>query len=33
MFEVTATASEKIKEILKEKEEIPGIRILLSQGG
>ena len=33
MFEVTEKASEKIKELLKDKEEIPGIRIVLSQGG
>ena len=33
MFEVTEKASEKIKEFLEDKEEIPGIRIVLSQGG
>jgi len=33
MFEVTEKASEKIKEILKDKEEVPSIRIVLSQGG
>ena len=33
MFEVTGKASEKIKELLKDREEIPGIRIVLSQGG
>ena len=33
MFEVTEKASEKIKELLKDREEIPGIRIVLSQGG
>ena len=33
MFEVTEKATEMIKEFLKDKEEIPGIRILLSQGG
>ena len=33
MFEVTEKASEMIKEFLKDKEEIPSIRIMLSQGG
>ena len=33
MFEVTEKASEKIKEILKNKDDIPAIRIALSQGG
>ena len=33
MFEVTQNASEKIKELLKDKDNIPGIRIALSQGG
>ena len=33
MFEVTEQASVKLKELLKDKEEIPGIRIVLSQGG
>jgi Fe-S cluster assembly iron-binding protein IscA len=33
MFEVTEKASEKIKELLKDKEDIPGIRVALSQGG
>ena len=33
MFEVTEKASEKIKELLKDKEDIPGIRIVLSGGG
>jgi len=33
MFEVTEKASEKIKELLKDKDNIPGIRIALSQGG
>lgn len=33
MFEVTEKASEMIKEFLKEKKEIPHIRIMLSQGG
>ena len=33
MIEVTEKASEMIKEFLKEREEIPSIRIMLSQGG
>jgi len=33
MFEVTEKASNMIKEFLKDKEEIPPIRIMLSQGG
>ena len=33
MFEVTVKASEKIKEIFKDKEEIPSIRIVFSEGG
>ena len=33
MFEVTQKASEMIKEFLKDKEEIPPIRIMLSGGG
>ncbi len=33
MFEVTEKASEMIKEFLKEREVIPPIRIMLSQGG
>lgn len=33
MIEVTEKASEKIKELLKDKDDIPGIRIALSQGG
>jgi Fe-S cluster assembly iron-binding protein IscA len=33
MFEVTEKASEKIKELLKDKDDIPGIRTALSQGG
>ena len=33
MFEVTEKASEMIKEFLKDKEEIPAIRLMLSQGG
>lgn len=33
MFEVTEKASDKIKEILKDKEDVHGIRIVLSQGG
>jgi Fe-S cluster assembly iron-binding protein IscA len=33
MFDVTEKASDKLKELLKDKEEAPGIRIVLSQGG
>ncbi len=33
MFEVTDKATEMIKEFLKDKDEIPSIRIMLSQGG
>ncbi len=33
MFEVTEKATEMIKEFLKDKEEIPVIRIMLSGGG
>ena len=33
MFNVTEKASEMIKQFLKEREDIPAIRILLSQGG
>jgi Fe-S cluster assembly iron-binding protein IscA len=33
MFDVTEKASDKLKELLKDKEEMPGIRIVLSQGG
>lgn len=33
MLEITEKASEMIKEALKDKEEIPAIRIILSQGG
>ncbi len=33
MLEVTEKASEMIKDFLKDKEEIPAIRIMLSQGG
>jgi Fe-S cluster assembly iron-binding protein IscA len=33
MFEVTSKASEMVKEFLKDREEIPAIRIMLSQGG
>lgn len=33
MFEVTEKASEKIKELLKDRDDISGIRIALSQGG
>ena len=33
MFAVTEKASEMIKELLKDREEFAGIRIVLSQGG
>ena len=33
MFEVTEKATEMIKEFLKDREEIPAIRVMLSQGG
>jgi Fe-S cluster assembly iron-binding protein IscA len=33
MFEVTEKASKMIKDFLKEREEIPSIRIMLSEGG
>ena len=33
MFDVTEKASDKLKELLKDKEEVPGIRIVRSQGG
>ena len=33
MFEVTEKASDMIRETLKDREEIPPIRIMLSQGG
>jgi Fe-S cluster assembly iron-binding protein IscA len=33
MFEITEKASDKLKELLKDKEDVPGIRIVLSQGG
>jgi len=33
MFEVTEKATEMIKEFLKDRDEIPAIRIMLSQGG
>jgi Fe-S cluster assembly iron-binding protein IscA len=33
MFEVTPKANEMVKEFLKDREEIPPIRIVLSQGG
>ena len=33
MLEITEKASEMIKEFLKDREEIPAIRIMLSQGG
>jgi Fe-S cluster assembly iron-binding protein IscA len=33
MFEITEKASEMVKDFLKDKEETPSIRIMLSQGG
>ena len=33
MFEVTAEASEAIKDLLKDSEKMPGIRVILSEGG
>jgi Fe-S cluster assembly iron-binding protein IscA len=33
MLEITEKASEMIKDFLKDREEIPAIRIMLSQGG
>ena len=33
MFEVTQRASDMIKDALRDKEEIPPIRIILRQGG
>ena len=33
MFEVTEKASEMLKDFLKEREDSPAIRIMLSQGG
>ncbi len=33
MFEITDKASDMVKEFLKDKEEIPSIRIMLSEGG
>lgn len=33
MFEVTEKATEAIKEFLKDREDVPSIRIILSQGG
>ena len=33
MLEVTPKANEMVKEFLKDREEIPPIRIVLSQGG
>ena len=33
MFEVTEKASEMIKDFLKDKDEIPAIRLMMSQGG
>jgi hypothetical protein len=33
MFQVSEKATEKIKEYFKDKETVPSIRIILSQGG
>jgi len=33
MFEITEKASNMVKDFLKDKEEIPSIRIMLSEGG
>ena len=33
MFEITEKASDMVKDFLKDKEEIPSIRIMLSEGG
>jgi Fe-S cluster assembly iron-binding protein IscA len=33
MLEITEKASDMIKDFLKDKEEIPAIRIMMSQGG
>jgi Fe-S cluster assembly iron-binding protein IscA len=33
MFEVTEKASEMLKDFLKDREDSPAIRIMLSQGG
>ena len=33
MFEVTEKASEMIKDFLKDREELPAIRLMLAQGG
>lgn len=33
MLEITEKATEMIKDFLKDKEELPSIRIMLSQGG
>ena len=33
MFEITASASEKIKKLVKERQDIPPIRIIVSRGG
>lgn len=33
MFEVTEKASDMIKDFLKDKDELPPIRLMLSQGG
>jgi hypothetical protein len=33
MFQVTEKATEKLKEYFKDRETVPSIRIILSQGG
>ena len=33
MFEITEKASDRIKDILKDRDEFPPIRVMLSQGG
>ncbi len=33
MFKVTEKASEMIKDLLKDKDEFPSIRLMLSEGG
>jgi len=33
MFEISEKASEMVKDFLKDRDEIPAIRIMLSQGG
>jgi len=33
VFEITEKASDMIKDFLKDKEEVPAIRLMLAQGG